>query len=256
MKMTEFLLQLAEVSGRNGQYMACCPCPAHNDKSPSLSVKDGGDRIVFHCHGGCTYDEILSSMGLEARDLFYNSTAQADDRWTFICEYYYTSALKKIRWLKPNGDKVFTWKHSNNKQDGIWKNGKGGQVIPLYNQSVLTTTKPSDTVYLVEGEKDVDTLKVNKKIAVCSPHGATKGTPKGKWLPEYTAMLKGYNVAILQDNDDIGKIYAKTVAAALHGITASVKVIDLTCQWNDLKLHGDITDVFEMENKNQNFFMP
>lgn len=41
-------------------------------------------------------------------------------------------------------------------------------------------------------------------------------------MPEYTAMLKGYNVAILQDNDDMGKMYSKTVAAALHGIAASV----------------------------------
>ena len=29
-------------------------CPAHDDREPSLSIRDGGDgRVLVHCHAGC-----------------------------------------------------------------------------------------------------------------------------------------------------------------------------------------------------------
>lgn len=42
-----------------------CQCPAHEDKSPSLSVtvKDDGSPL-FHCHAGCHPDDILGALGL------------------------------------------------------------------------------------------------------------------------------------------------------------------------------------------------
>ena len=45
-------------------------CPAHADKTPSLSVSKGeGDRILFHCHAGCDVEAIVESMGLMMSDL-------------------------------------------------------------------------------------------------------------------------------------------------------------------------------------------
>ena len=46
-------------------------CPAHEDRSPSLSVKllDDG-RTLLHCFGGCSTDSVLAAMGLEMSDLF------------------------------------------------------------------------------------------------------------------------------------------------------------------------------------------
>lgn len=39
-------------------------CPAHTDRSPSLSIKDAGDRILFHCFAGCSYREICDALGI------------------------------------------------------------------------------------------------------------------------------------------------------------------------------------------------
>lgn len=39
-----------------------CLCPAHNDGSPSLSVRLGDTAILFHCFAGCTADEILKAL--------------------------------------------------------------------------------------------------------------------------------------------------------------------------------------------------
>jgi hypothetical protein len=52
-----------------GQWIA--RCPAHQDKSPSLSVKQCGDgTILLHDFGGCSPSDILAAVGLELRDLF------------------------------------------------------------------------------------------------------------------------------------------------------------------------------------------
>ena len=49
-------------------------CPAHADRSPSLAIKDAGDRILIHCFTGCAADDVLSALGLAWRDLY-------PDRW-------------------------------------------------------------------------------------------------------------------------------------------------------------------------------
>jgi hypothetical protein len=52
-----------------GQYSA--RCPAHDDKGPSLSVRESTDgAVLIHCFAGCTPHEILASIDLELHDLF------------------------------------------------------------------------------------------------------------------------------------------------------------------------------------------
>jgi hypothetical protein len=45
-------------------------CPAHEDRSPSLSITMGGKAWLFHCFAGCTFDEVCAAVGLEAQRLF------------------------------------------------------------------------------------------------------------------------------------------------------------------------------------------
>lgn len=52
-----------------GSWLACCP--SHEDRSPSLSVKEADDgRILIHCFGGCSVHEVVGALGLEIGDLF------------------------------------------------------------------------------------------------------------------------------------------------------------------------------------------
>lgn len=52
-----------------GRWMAACP--AHDDKSPSLSVRELEDgRVLAHCFSGCGAADILSAVGLSLADLF------------------------------------------------------------------------------------------------------------------------------------------------------------------------------------------
>jgi hypothetical protein len=46
-------------------------CPAHDDRSPSLSIAEGDDgRILLHCFAGCSLESIVAALGLTMRDLF------------------------------------------------------------------------------------------------------------------------------------------------------------------------------------------
>lgn len=53
----------------HGKWIACCP--AHGDKSPSLSIRETDDgTILVHCFAGCSAVEIISAVGLQMSDLF------------------------------------------------------------------------------------------------------------------------------------------------------------------------------------------
>jgi hypothetical protein len=50
----------------------CC-CPAHDDRTPSLSVGLTHGAILFHCFAGCSSEEVLEGFkrhGIHPRDLF------------------------------------------------------------------------------------------------------------------------------------------------------------------------------------------
>jgi hypothetical protein len=66
----ENLIQrLAKVRGRNGSWTACCP--AHNDKGPSLAVRELPDgRVLLHCFAGCETESVLGAIGMDMTDLF------------------------------------------------------------------------------------------------------------------------------------------------------------------------------------------
>jgi hypothetical protein len=50
------------------------PCPSHEDRDPSLSIRDVGEKVLLHCFAGCSTAAICAAIGITMRDLF------ADDR--------------------------------------------------------------------------------------------------------------------------------------------------------------------------------
>ena len=77
----------------DGRWIACCP--AHADKSPSLSIRYTDDRILLYCFGGCAVDAVASAIGLTLADLMpehihangskpVNSKIPASDLLAFI----------------------------------------------------------------------------------------------------------------------------------------------------------------------------
>ena len=63
---------LARLDGvhRAGRDRWVARCPAHDDRSPSLSVRLGDKGgMLLHCHAGCAIAEVISAAGLAWRDI-------------------------------------------------------------------------------------------------------------------------------------------------------------------------------------------
>lgn len=70
MKVEVLLSRLEKVrpTGR-GTWVACCP--AHEDRTPSMSVREVDDgRILLHCFADCSVESILGAVGLDFDALF------------------------------------------------------------------------------------------------------------------------------------------------------------------------------------------
>ena len=65
----KMLGMLTKVKGRNGSWTACCP--AHNDKGPSLAIREADDgRVLLHCFAGCETLSVVQALGMDMTDLF------------------------------------------------------------------------------------------------------------------------------------------------------------------------------------------
>lgn len=69
MRADIFLSRLDKVrSTGSGTWIACCP--AHQDKHPSMTVREADDRVLVHCFADCSVEQILASVGLTFDALF------------------------------------------------------------------------------------------------------------------------------------------------------------------------------------------
>ena len=64
---------LAQLDGvrRTGPDRWLARCPAHEDKKPSLAIRELGDgRILIHDFAGCAVEDVLAAVGLTFDALF------------------------------------------------------------------------------------------------------------------------------------------------------------------------------------------
>jgi hypothetical protein len=92
MSLDRLLNALTKVKGRKGAWTASCP--AHEDKSPSLAIRQTEDgRILLHCFGGCSVHNVLGAVGMEMSDLFPDN---GENRGKVKPAFYATDLLKVI----------------------------------------------------------------------------------------------------------------------------------------------------------------
>lgn len=61
-------LEKVRQTGR-GRWIACCP--AHPDKTPSLTIAECDDgRVLAHCFSGCGFDAIVDAIGISVEEFF------------------------------------------------------------------------------------------------------------------------------------------------------------------------------------------
>ena len=258
MYISEVLSRFKSVKKTSNGYRVQCPC--HNDRNPSLDIAEKDGKILLYCHAGCSAEDILRSVDLNMKDLFnvglegkikgnpeikirYNNCDGIHGKsipGKVQCYYEYTDEngvplYRKVR-FEPKNFKIERF------ENGKWLSGISGVKRVLYNlPEVLKGLLNGETIYIVEGEKDAETLKKYNKIATCSSFGAGKS----KWTEKDSEVFKNANVIIIQDNDDIGKEFSENIAISLLDIASSVKLIDISKIWPDMPEHGDVSDFLE-----------
>ena len=65
MHIEQILQRLEAVKSTANRFMARCSVETHEDRTPSLSVRQTGGKILIHCFGPCTTDDVLKAIHLE-----------------------------------------------------------------------------------------------------------------------------------------------------------------------------------------------
>lgn len=85
-------LNKVKSTGRNS-WLACCP--AHDDRSPSLSIKEEADgHILLHCFAGCSAVDVVGAVGIDIGDLF---PEQVQHKAPVKKKFYATDILEAIK---------------------------------------------------------------------------------------------------------------------------------------------------------------
>jgi hypothetical protein len=279
-----FLGLLDGVRKAGSGWVARCPC-RNDDSNPSLSVGQGADgRVLVTCHRGmsCNVEEICASVGLQVSDLMpkkdefdspYKNetrissppkknqptpkqvapkTQEQPVKQTLVATYDYTDEngkvlFQKLRYVDENGKKTFRQRKPDGK--GGWEYSLGDIPKVLYNLPAVVSAKQYNApVWVVEGEKDADTLIEAGFIATTMPGGA------GKWLDIHTEPLAGLVVEIVADRDEVGIRHALDVRKKLTdaGCDAQVWLCpshkDIT---DHLSAGGQIEDLVAYEDEHQ-----
>ena len=80
MTIDSLLSDLSRARRCGAGWLACCP--AHADRNPSLSIKEGERGILIKCWAGCTFDAVCISLGIRPRDLFFGHPTLSPTRRT------------------------------------------------------------------------------------------------------------------------------------------------------------------------------
>ncbi len=238
---TDFLGRLDGVVQNGNQYKAFCPVCESGRTSGNrhLYLTTDNGRILLDCKKGCAASEICASIGKTEADLFGN--AEKTQPWELLREHIYYDlqgrpAAKKAIYRKSGGDKTGIWYRY---EHGRYIKSLEGYKPPMYNLPLLLNTKDGDRIFIVEGEKDADTLVRMGYTATTAPNGAGQAKiPDGS--KEY---FRGRDIIIMGDRDEPGKKYADFLYNTLRRTGRQVVKVEPAAVWKDVPEKGDISDI-------------
>ena len=203
---------------------------------PSLSIAESPatGAVLLNCHAGCEIEVILSTLDLWLRDLFEtldqsrgSGTREIGATYDYVDEtgelllQVVRFAPKDFRQRRPDGGGGWHWNLEDTRR-------------VLYRlPEVIGAVKAGQHVFIVEGEKDVETLRRRGLVATCNSGGA------GSWRKEYDSYLYDGWIVVISDNDDAGRKHSASIGRTdLRARTSSFTILELA----DLPEHGDVTE--------------
>ncbi len=196
--------------------------------------------IKEHNTGNVFLDESTSIWTVDTDYAYDNAYFYTDERGTFV------SVKIKYKLINPNSDKkskrfaqrvIKENKVLSTKEDTVDQLPK--QYI--YNAvAVQNAIRKGYYIYLVEGEKDADTLIYNGLVATSFATGA------GSMFDDYKSQLRGAKLVICGDFDEPGKKHVEKVRNFLCNEVEKMYIVEYLPELS--KVPGDKVDVTDWLN--------
>lgn len=156
--------------------------------------------MLLYCHAGCEIGDVVAALGLTMADLF------AD-------EYRYQEADGRV------SRTVFRGYQAGDAKRFRQKVASGASSILYRLPEVIDAVSDGQTIYLVEGEKDVKALESLGVIGTTAPMGASN------FAKVDVSPLTGAPVVVVVDRDAAGDHWASDVNDRLAGVASSVAFV-------------------------------
>ena len=226
-----------------GDWIVRCPIPHHADHDPSCHVGTGRNGgVLINCHScNAPIADFCNALGIEPQQLASETSSSIAPVRPLRNEIYTYCApegqpMRRVIREYKNGKKSFRQETANG-------SGVSPAQLPHYPYRLpeLIAAKQSETVFIVEGEKDVERIRSAGGVATCNCGGAGKG----KWKEEWNKWFEGRKFIILPDNDQPGKEHAERISETISPVASSVDIIELP----DLPPKGDVSDWLDAGGK-------
>jgi len=222
--------------GANGEVTCRCPLPTHGSPDDSPSFTYNPEKGTWYCHAektGGGIKDLARLLNVEPPWISGNERGSKGGR--IVAVYSYTDADGTLLYQVVRKDpKAFVQRRPDPDKPGEWLwNTKGVTAVPYRLPELLAALQRGETVYIAEGEKDVNNLAALGLTATCNHGGAGKWTKAhSKWFPA------GAEVVVFPDNDDPGREHAQKVADQLIKHGCRVRIVELP----GLPDKGDVSD--------------
>lgn len=245
-------MPMAKISQRESSVVKC---PFHDDRTASLSLNFR--KGVWNCFAGCgkgglvAFEEKIKGIThTEAQERVREALNLSTGHSIEIPEAVYTyrdagnrEIFQKLRY--PSKKFAIRRKTETGYQSGLGEM----EEKPLYGLEMLVR---ANVVFIVEGERDCDTLTELLKTKISSSHtyaATCNFDGAGKWRDSYSKYFAGKMVFILPDNDEPGRKHAQMVADSVAAYAYQVRIVEL----NGLPEKGDVSDYLEDNSIEQLF---
>ncbi len=228
-----FCSKLEQVKHNNNNRIVAL-CSSHNDKNPSLSASYTDEKILVKCHAGCTFEQIISSLGMEKSQ--FSTHKEKTPPKKIVDTYRYEDkegdhVMDVVRY-KP---KAFSQRGPKGEKtlEGITR-------VPYRLPQLLTGIKEGREIIIVEGEKDCDNAEELGLVTTTFAGGASK------WREEYSKWFQDSKVICLPDNDHVGRKGMHLIASEISKVAQSVRWLELP----NIPEKGDLSDWINMDGNN------
>jgi hypothetical protein len=249
-------------------------CPAHDDKNPSLLVSfidtNDGAKARIKCLAGCEWENILSSAGIEKKDVFFNTNGNGHKpqfkvdknkgtpkKEKAFIDIDFDHPTKIYSYTDENGKELYqncrfetdkrgnrlkkkTFRQRRMMKDGEWAYALNDVRRVPYNFPALI--KEPYMIVDCEGEKDADNLKELGIVATSTIKECFK---------ELHNFCEGKVVVVCEDNDEPGRKKAQEKAKRYWDTGAEIVKI---LKFREMEEGSDISDWIEEDRKNNDVF--